>query len=144
MRATLTTNVSDLVKEWEARGPAVRREIIADNHQSARILQSTSTQILKTKIYSVQIPTSRTGKPKWKRTEDLLKSELWIVKGTDIVGMNNSDHAEFRVLLGTEEGRPIKSPGIQRTDWQVEAVAFRRTLILRNRAEAIRRGLRKP
>lgn len=140
MNISITTNVSDLIGRWQRRSTAIDREQRRASEAIAPVLQRTSQAILRKKIYAVAIPI-RNGKPAWRRTGDLIGKERAKADGVDVVMSNDSDHAEYRLLLGTPYGRQIRSPGVQAVDWQVLAIQERRGFILKVRAAANRRAL---
>jgi hypothetical protein len=116
-----------LKKRADAFGPAHRRT--QDRIRSV-VLEESRT-ILATRIYAIPIPRSKkTGKAKWKRTQDLYQKETVRIRGGNLELVNTSDHAAAREALGTPQGRPIRSPGVQSVQWQSEAV--------RNRLDDIR------
>jgi hypothetical protein len=142
MNIGISTNVTDILGRWKQRQASIEKEMRAAAREMAPVLQRASENILRKKVYSVAIP-MRNGKPAWRRTGNLIASEKWSADGVDVIGTNTSDHAEFRLLLGTPYGRQIRSPGVQQIDWHVEAIKEKRGYILQVRAAAMRRAMNK-
>jgi hypothetical protein len=143
MQIGITTNTAELIGKWRARGVAIDREQRRENEKIRLVLNREATRILRIKVYSVPIPAGPGGKPRWRRTGNLIGNEEAKVEGMDVILYNKSPHAEFRLLLGTPSGRQIRSPGVQQVDWQVEAIKNRRSWILQVRREALNRALKR-
>lgn len=139
----MRSNFGQLANRARRRQRAVRQELQRAARVIAVRLEKRSKSILRAKIYAVPIPKRSSGKPKWKRTNELLQREEGFADGVDVVLRNGSDHAKPRETLGTSKGRPIVSPGVKSVQWQSEAVLAEREATLRERQAAILRGLRQ-
>ena len=157
----MTTNVLQVLGRMQARKTAVTSELHGAARKVALELNAEAKRIMNRDIYSVEIPfnsrasaadraefsgtsTQRSkGKVirKWRRTGNLLRRERSKAVGTDVVLTNDAAYARPRYTLGTPEGRKIRTPSVRSVQWQEEAVAAKRTFILRVRREAVLHAL---
>lgn len=141
-RGGISHNAGEIVKRMLGRKAGVIRELSTAARELAPALNAESKRILSAKVYSVPVARGpRSGKPQWKRTGALLNAEKARAEGVDIVLTNNSEHAGPRFRLGTSDGRQIRSPGVQSVQWQTEAIANKRTVILARRRKAVLKAL---
>lgn len=162
MRARLSTNADEIYRRMLARQQAVKRELTAAAREIAPALRRENRKILQEKIYSVEIPfnakaTARDRKRyagtsrqtargeeirQWRRTGELLRREQAKAEGAVVILFNPVSYAGARYRLGTEEGRKIRTPGVQSVQWHREALDKRRTWIREVRRRHVLRALR--
>jgi hypothetical protein len=144
VNSRITTNAAQLAQRMRDRPAAVRRNLLAVAQEMAPRAQELSRGVLQAKIYAKPIPRRKSGQPKWHRSRSLLNLETAEPRGQDILLRNTSDHATHRKNLGTPEGRPIRSEGVEVVDWQKSARDGIRAELLAARREAVFRGLQQP
>lgn len=141
-----------VIAELSREAVGIKNELVAE-----------SRRILKSEIYDQPIPLKKRvseqireryaqssrqkvgGKDirQWKRTGDLLREERGTTTGAVVVLVNTKRYAGARYLLGTAQGRQIKSQGVRSVQWQQEAVTRKRSMILKRRRAAVLRALRR-
>jgi hypothetical protein len=77
----------------------------------------------------------------WTRTNRLLAREKADARGVLITLHNNMVYAHARHVLGTPQGRRIRSKGVRSVQWQWQAVANKQRYILERRRAAVLRAL---
>jgi hypothetical protein len=126
-----STNGQEIKERWERRAAKFGQARRKAQDSIRSVILEESRKILATKIYSKPIPRRpRSGKPKWVRKQELYQAEQCVIQGGDVILRNTSKHAKSRYDLGTPQGRPIRSEGVESVQWQHEA--------LRNRIDQIR------
>lgn len=153
----LSHNTGAILRKMRQRQTAVVRELTQAAREIGAEVSGESKKVLQEEVYDVPIPfkASATGTQRkklagkttkgkagaWSRTGNLKRQENFTVEGPTVVLRNNAKYAVARFNLGTASGRPIKSPGVQSVQWQVEAVANKRTRIIEIRRRALLRAL---
>jgi hypothetical protein len=140
----ISTNAAQLARRMRDRPAAVRRNLLRVAREMAPRIAELSRGVMRAKIYSVPIPKGKNGRQKWIRTRALLNSEQGEPRGQDILLRNAAPHAVPRRDLGTPQGRPIRSPGVQSVNWQGESREQARAEVLQARREAVQRALQNP
>lgn len=127
MRLSVVSNSDRIASRMRERARLCRSEFPATARVVRDLLVAECRRVLVEKIYLVPIPLNpRTGKQQWLRTGQLLAQERGEVDGTFIVLTNGQSYALARYLLGTPQGRQIRSPGVQSVQWRDEAVRNKR------------------
>lgn len=124
------------------RAGAVRRELTAAARVLGPELNAASKRLMQTEIYNVPVPRGKGGRPRWRRSGGLKRSEGFRTVGPVLLLTNNARYARARFRLGTGEGRPIVSPGVRSIQWQVRAVTDNRERVLQVRRRAVLKALR--
>lgn len=170
MRPRISSNAGQILKRMNARKAAVTSELSAAAVRIKFVIVGESKKILSEKIYSVPIPEVTRRKqavsehpqfsidtkrqvghrfedrkrPKreklWKRTGQLLNREAGRTDGPNVIFFNSASYAAYRYVLGTAEGREIRSPGVKSVQWQKEALENMRQFILQERRKALLRA----
>jgi hypothetical protein len=131
----------EIIRRMRARAVAGRLEQGRAAGLIAPELETESKRILQERIYSLRIPTSRTGRPLWVRTSELMNAERAVATGIDVRLENSSRHARPRNDLGLPGHRqPRFTLSVQ---WQAEAAQKLRPRILALRREAQQRALNR-
>jgi len=170
MRARISSNASAILKRMNARRDAVAGELSHAAVRIKLVVLGEDRKIISEQIYSVPIPTvtrrsekrsehrafslesrrevghtfETRRKPKkeklWKRTGQLLAREGGRTEGSNVVFFNPMLYSAARYVLGTAEGREIRSPGVKSVQWQQEALRRMRQFILEERRRALLRA----
>jgi hypothetical protein len=140
---TVRTNAHQLAQRHMQRAqaaiPALER--VAQEWQDR--FERESKRTLRSQVYAVPVPRGKNGRPRWKRSRELLNSETARADGMDVVMENTAPHAPARNALGTPEGRPIRSPGIKSVQWQRDTRTKLWPRLLGARREAVFRMLKQ-
>lgn len=135
----MKSNVADVIRSMRARAVSARREQTTAARIIAPVLEAESKRILRAKIYARRIPVSKSGRPLWSRTDELIEAEKAVVSGPDVRLENASPHARPRNDLGLPGHRvPKYTLSVQ---WQPEAVASKRAWMRDVRRAAVVRAL---
>jgi hypothetical protein len=140
---TVRTNAHQLaqrnMQRAQAAIPALER--VAQEWQDR--FERESKRTLRSQVYAVPVPRGKNGRPRWKRTRELLNSETARADGMAVVMENAAPHATARNTLGTPGGRAIRSPGIKSIQWQKSTRTKLRPRLLRARQQAMFRMLQQ-
>jgi hypothetical protein len=139
----MRSNAGQIAARMRARQAASQRELRTAARRIAIQMRKATTRVMRSRIYSVPIPRTRTGLPKWVRTGELLGKEAARADGVRVILSNPTGHAIPRYTLGTPAGRNIVSHGVQSVQWHREAIMQERGYILKERREALLRALRR-
>src|ERR1041385_5394742 len=127
----MTSNAREIADRYRRRGQAVKTRLTENARAEGRLLAAEGERVMEDEIYSVPVPASRTGRPKWHRTGELGRGERFRVEGTTVILFNVKRYSLARYRLGTPRGRRIVSPGIRSVQWQKKAVERLRSRLLR-------------
>lgn len=154
-------NAREILKRMERRQQAVVRELTVEARVIGLTLNGDAKRLMASDIYSVPIPlkpsverrtsadaairkrTTKGKKGLWRRTGNLLRSEVWEQRGANVTLRNNAAYGLARNNLGTSKSsRQIRSQGVKSIQWQAQAVLRRRSWILERRRAAVLRALK--
>lgn len=174
MRPRISSNAGQILNRMMRRKTAVTRELNRAAVRIKVIFLSESRQVLNEQVYSVPIPTVPRRKRKvsdhpqfslesrrevghrfeerkrpkrekaWKRTGQLKAREGARTLGPVVIMFNPMAYAAARYALGTEDGRPIRTPGVKSVQWHAVVIERKRPAILQIRREALLRALTRP
>jgi hypothetical protein len=145
MARTVRSNAEALIRRMERRPRAVRLQLEGVARSFAPRFLAENKKLLTTHVYNVKIPKRpKSKKPQWRREGGLRRAERARADGVAIVMSNGMVYAASRFRLGTPDGRPIRSEGVQSIQWHHEAFAALRDDLLQARRQAVLRGLISP
>ena len=113
----------DVAKQWERRyrrsGPALRNEL---RRMGQRLLQL-SLITLRDEVYSKPEDVAASGKPKWRRTGNLLLSEGLKEDSFDSITLVNTAVYAHRRHEANKPGFPYKVNPARTAHWRDDAIA---------------------
>lgn len=159
----ISSNAAAVFLRMAARPEAVRRELETAARRLAPRLNRAAKKILNRRIYSKEIPFKKSTSAKtraqqagtskqtkggkatrlWRRTGELLRRERALADGMAVVMVNDVAYAVPRYMLGTAEGRDIRSAGVESVQWHAEALVEEREAVLDERRQAVLRALKR-
>ncbi len=142
MQVRLTSNAAELEARYIRRAQLVRRNQITASWQIALRLTEESRAILRQDVYAVPVKRSKSGRPLWVRTGELLAQERFAVEHqTTVKHVNESDHFIYRWFYGKPGGQRA-SPPQHASNWFRAAISRNARWVHDVRQRALRAALR--